>query len=85
MRVKPPRRLGPRVRDADRCVLERKANRHLGFGAGVHRCLGSNPARLEFHIGLEQSLSRMPDYTLAPGAQAAFPEAPSPVDIAGFR
>lgn len=55
-----------------RCVLDRQANRHLGFGAGVHRCLGSNLARLEFHIGLEQVLSRMPDYTLAPGAEAAF-------------
>ena len=34
--------------DPDRCVLDRQANRHLGFGAGVHRCLGSNLARLEF-------------------------------------
>ena len=48
--------------DPDRCVLDRKANRHLGFGAGVHRCLGSNLARLEFHIGIEQVLERMPDY-----------------------
>jgi cytochrome P450 len=58
--------------DPDRCVLDRRENRHLGFGAGVHRCLGSNLARLEFHVGLEQVLSRMPDYVLAPGAEAAF-------------
>jgi cytochrome P450 len=58
--------------EPDRCVLDRQANRHVGFGAGVHRCLGSNLARLEFHIGLEQVLSRMPDYSLAPGAEAAF-------------
>jgi cytochrome P450 len=58
--------------EPDRCVLDRRENRHLGFGAGVHRCLGSNLARLEFHIGLEQVLSRMPDYTLAPGAEAVF-------------
>jgi cytochrome P450 len=58
--------------EPDRCVLDRRENRHLGFGAGVHRCLGSNLARLEFHIGLEQVLSRMPDYTLAPGAEAIF-------------
>lgn len=58
--------------DADRCVLDRPANRHLGFGAGVHRCLGSNLARLEFSVGLEQVLSRMPDVTLAPGADAVF-------------
>jgi len=58
--------------DPDRCILDRQANRHLGFGAGVHRCLGSNLARLEFSIGLEQALARLPDYTLAPGAGATF-------------
>jgi cytochrome P450 len=58
--------------DPDRCVLDRKANRHLGFGAGVHRCLGSNLARLEFHIGIEQILLRLPDVALAPDAEAPF-------------
>ncbi|MCT7657512.1 cytochrome P450 [Mycobacterium deserti] len=58
--------------DPDLCVLDRQANRHLGFGAGVHRCLGSNLARLEFSVGLEQVLSRMPDYALAPGTDATF-------------
>ena len=58
--------------DPDRCILDRTANRHLGFGAGVHRCLGSNLARLEFQIGVEQVLSRMPDYRLAAGEDAVF-------------
>ncbi|ODQ89754.1 cytochrome P450 [Mycolicibacterium flavescens] len=58
--------------DPDKCLLDRRENRHLGFGAGVHRCLGSNLARLEFQIGLEQVLERMPDYTLAPDAEAVF-------------
>ena len=58
--------------EPDRCILDRRENRHLGFGAGVHRCLGSNLARLEFHVGLEQVLSRMSDYALAPDAVAAF-------------
>lgn len=58
--------------DADRCVLDRRENRHLGFGAGVHRCLGSNLARLEFQIGLERVLSRMPDFTLAKDDVARF-------------
>jgi len=57
--------------DADKCILDREANRHLGFGAGVHRCLGSNLARLEFRIGLEQVLGRMPDYT-ASDAESVF-------------
>ena len=58
--------------DADRCILDRRENRHLGFGAGVHRCLGSNLARLEFQVGLERVLTRMPDFTLAPDRQAKF-------------
>jgi cytochrome P450 len=58
--------------DPDRCVLDRRENRHLGFGAGVHRCLGSNLARLEFTVGVEQVLARMPDYAIAPDAEAAF-------------
>jgi cytochrome P450 len=58
--------------DADRCILDRRENRHLGFGAGVHRCLGSNLARLEFQVGLERVLTRMPDFRLSPGAQATF-------------
>jgi cytochrome P450 len=58
--------------DPDRCVLDRQANRHLGFGAGVHRCLGSNLARLEFAVGLEQVLSRVPDCALASSNGAVF-------------
>lgn len=58
--------------DADKCILDRETNRHLGFGAGVHRCLGSNLARLEFRIGIEQALTRMPDYTVATDAESVF-------------
>lgn len=61
-----------RFPDPDRCVLDRTANRHLGFGAGVHRCLGSNLARLEFAVGLEQVLARMPDVVLDPAGTAVF-------------
>ncbi|OBK19541.1 cytochrome [Mycobacterium asiaticum] len=56
----------------DRCILDREANRHLGFGAGVHRCLGSNLARLEFRVGVEQVLKRMPDYAVPPEANVDF-------------
>lgn len=58
--------------EPDRCILDRRENRHLGFGAGVHRCLGSNLARLEFQVGLEQVLSRIPDFSLANDAEAVF-------------
>nr|WP_179468578.1 cytochrome P450 [Mycolicibacterium vinylchloridicum] len=56
----------------ERCALDRRQNRHLGFGAGVHRCLGSNLARLEFRIGVEQVLARMPDFTLVTDTEAKF-------------
>jgi len=57
---------------ADRCVLDRQNNRHIGFGAGVHRCLGSNLARLELQVALEQVLSRMPDYTITDDTKSVF-------------
>ncbi len=43
-------------------VLDRFPNRHCAFGVGIHRCLGSNFARSEFAIVMEQVLKRLPDY-----------------------
>ncbi|OBG27798.1 cytochrome [Mycobacterium alsense] len=58
--------------EPNKCILDRQTNRHLGFGAGVHRCLGSNLARLEFRVGVEQTLNRIPDYSIPPGAKVDF-------------
>lgn len=58
--------------EPNKCILDRQTNRHLGFGAGVHRCLGSNLARLEFRVGVEQTLKRIPDYAIPPGAKVDF-------------
>ncbi|MGW0042283.1 cytochrome P450 [Rhodococcus sp. NPDC003348] len=50
-------------------VLDRKPNRHLAFGAGVHRCPGAPLARLELSIMVDEILRRLPDYRLAdPGS-----------------
>lgn len=51
--------------DADRFVLDRRRNRHAAFGLGIHRCLGSNLARMELRVAIEQWLGRIPDYELA--------------------
>jgi cytochrome P450 len=51
--------------DPERLDLTRPANRHLSFGEGIHRCLGSTLARLEGRIGLGRLLERLPDYELA--------------------
>ncbi len=43
---------------ADEFVIDRKPNPHLGFGQGVHYCLGANLARLELRVLFEELLSR---------------------------
>ena len=46
--------------------LDRFPNRHQAFGLGRHRCSGSNFARTEFVVVLEEVLKRMPEYELDP-------------------
>jgi cytochrome P450 len=58
--------------DADRVVIDRQENRHVAFGAGIHRCAGSNLARMELRVALQEWLARIPDYRLAPGAQVTW-------------
>jgi cytochrome P450 len=53
--------------DPDRVDFHREGNRHLAFGGGIHRCLGSHLARLELRIALEEWHRRIPEYELAPG------------------
>jgi hypothetical protein len=50
---------------AGEVVLDRAVNRHCTFGLGIHRCLGSNLARLELRVALEAWLARIPDFELA--------------------
>jgi cytochrome P450 len=50
---------------ADRVVLDRAVNRHASFGLGIHRCLGSNLARMELRVALEEWLGRFPDFVVA--------------------
>lgn len=50
--------------DADLFDVTRKPNPHLGFGQGVHYCLGANLARLELRVLFEELLSRFSSATL---------------------
>ena len=58
--------------DADRVLLDRAENRHAAFGLGRHRCLGSNLARMELRVALEEWLARYPDFELADPAAVAW-------------
>jgi cytochrome P450 len=51
--------------DPEEFKLGRDSNRHVGFGQGIHRCVGAPLARLELKVVLEQVLARMPGLTLA--------------------
>ena len=50
--------------DADKVVIDRRENPHVAFGLGIHRCIGSNLARMEMRIAVEEWLRRMPDFRL---------------------
>ena len=56
----------------DDILLDRSGNRHSTFGLGIHRCLGSNLARVEIAIVLGEILRRMPDYALERGGIERF-------------
>lgn len=55
--------------DADKVILDRAHNRHVAFGSGIHRCAGSNLARMELRVALEEWLRRIPDFELAEGEE----------------
>jgi Cytochrome P450 len=60
--------------------FDRANKRHMAFGLGLHRCIGSNVARLEFRIMFEQILSRMPDFRVE---EAGLRPSPVPAIVAG--
>lgn len=49
---------------AEEVVIDRFPNRHMTFGLGAHRCLGSNLARRQIRLALEAVLDRLPDYAI---------------------
>ena len=50
-------------------VAQREGNRHLAFGAGPHRCAGSNLARMNLRVAVHEIVQRLGDLRVAPGAE----------------
>jgi cytochrome P450 len=55
--------------DPDRFDITRKSSGHVGFGVGVHYCLGASLARLEGSVVVPRLLARFPEMELAVGAE----------------
>lgn len=60
--------------NADKVIIDRKENRHAAFGLGIHRCIGSNLARMEMLVAIEEWLKRIPDFRLDPSRAVAWSE-----------
>ncbi len=52
---------------SDEFVVDRAVNRHAAFGLGIHRCLGSNLARMEMLVAFQEWITAFPDYELDEG------------------
>ena len=50
--------------DPDKVVIDRAHNRHVAFGVGIHRCAGSNLARMEMQVALSVFLERLSEFQL---------------------
>ena len=58
--------------DVDSIDFDRPENRHLAFGGGAHRCLGSHLARMELRVALEEWHTTIPDYQIADGVELLY-------------
>jgi cytochrome P450 len=67
----------------DEVDLDRPHYRHLSFGAGVHRCIGSNLARLQIRVAVEQLVDRLSPFWLPDGIHIEYSsrQARGPISI----
>ena len=66
--------------DADTVRFDREVNRHIAFGGGIHRCLGSHLARLELRVALREWHRRIPEYSVEPGHTLVYTPAIRSID-----
>lgn len=58
--------------DVDDVDFDRPENRHIAFGGGAHRCLGSHLARMELRVALEEWHATVPDYQIRDGVELLY-------------
>lgn len=72
----------PEVFDrADECIIDRRPNPHVAFGAGPHTCIGAHLARAEVRISIEEILRLAPSFALDSDNEPAYT---SHGDLRGF-
>jgi cytochrome P450 len=55
--------------DPNRFDITRHPNRHLGFGRGIHYCIGANLARLQARVAFPRIFEAFPDLSIPDGRQ----------------
>ncbi len=60
--------------DSETIDFSRPVNKHLAFGGGAHRCLGSHLARMELRVAIEEWHAAVPEYSLPEGADLRYSE-----------
>ncbi len=45
--------------------IDRLVNRHVAFGTGIHRCAGSNLARMEMDVAIKTWMNRIPEFEVS--------------------
>jgi cytochrome P450 len=68
---------GVEFENPDDIQVDRFPNRHLGFGIGIHRCIGSTFARMMFGVMLDAIFERMPDFRIDAERAARYPAIPA--------
>lgn len=64
----------------DTIDFDREGNKHIAFGGGVHRCLGSHLARMELRVALEEWHAKVPEYSLPEGIELHYSQGLRSVD-----
>ncbi len=64
----------------DEVDFHRAVNKHIAFGGGAHRCLGSHLARMELRVALEEWHRAVPEYRLPEGIELRYSQGLRSID-----